>query len=245
MNRLDVELVARGLAVSREQARRWVEAGRITVSGVVVTKPSSKVDSEAVLEVEGGDRFVSRGGDKLEAALLHFEVPVVGLQCLDVGISTGGFADCLLQHGAARVVGVDVGHGQLSAKLRGNERIVLKEGLNARGLARKDFDTLFDLVVMDVSFIASVKILPAIPPLVAAGGGLLVLIKPQFELEPGMVGKGGIVKDPVLHQLAVASVENELRKESVWETFPVLPCPITGGDGNQEFLLWAKKKFNR
>ncbi|MFQ3670703.1 MAG: TlyA family RNA methyltransferase [Verrucomicrobiia bacterium] len=242
MERLDVALVRRGLVRSREQARRLIISGQVTVDGQRAGKASMGVEPGAVLEVGEGERFVGRGGLKLEAALEHFGIEVAGRRCLDVGISTGGFTDCLLQRGAAEVVGVDVGHGQTALRIREDQRVRVLEGLNARELRVEVVGGCFGFIAVDVSFIGAAKVVPVLGALATPGADLVVLVKPQFELEPRWVGKGGVVKDPEGHREAVRRVENALRAGGVWETFPVLTSPIPGGDGNREFLLWAQKR---
>jgi 23S rRNA (cytidine1920-2'-O)/16S rRNA (cytidine1409-2'-O)-methyltransferase len=186
-------------------------------------------------------RFVSRGGLKLEGALRTTGLAVQGLRCLDVGQSSGGFTDCLLQHGAARVTGVDVGHGQLHPRLRSDPRVTAIEKRNARELARGEVGGDFDLVTGDLSFISLTLVLPALAPLLRAGGHLLMLAKPQFELQPGQIGKGGVVRDPALY----LQVEQRLRECCASLGLAVLgwhDSPITGGDGNREFFLHAQNR---
>ncbi len=202
-------------------------------------------ETELTVTIDPEDRYVSRGGLKLAGALAQTSLPVSGKTCLDVGQSTGGFSDCLLQAGARHVVGVDVGHGQLHASLRQHPQITALEGINCRALSANDLgDTLppagFDLIVGDVSFISMTLILPQLPALLAADGDLLLLVKPQFEVGPSNIGKGGIVRDPALY----GEVEQKLRlcaqqlglKLRAW-----LDSPITGGDGNREFFIWLNK----
>ncbi|GAB4243890.1 MAG: 16S/23S rRNA (cytidine-2'-O)-methyltransferase TlyA [Candidatus Methylacidiphilales bacterium] len=244
MNRLDVALFRAGLVRSREQAQRLIKAGQVMVNGQPVRKASAVVSPEAALAVAVPERFVSRGGLKLEAALDHFGIEVTGRRCLDLGISTGGFTDCLLQRGAAAVVGIDVGHGQTADSVRYDHRVTVVEGINARELLPEKVGGTFDLMVMDLSFIAAAKVVPVLDALAKPGADLVILVKPQFELDAGRVGKGGIVKDPAAWAEAVARVENALRIAGVWETFPVWASPVPGTDGNQEFFLWARKRFD-
>src|SRR5882724_2407103 len=208
--RVDKLLVERGLAESRTKAQAMVMAGVILVNEQRINKPSDQVAPDAEIRVKGGDdpasRYVGRGGLKLEAALREFQINVTGLLCLDVGASTGGFTDCLLQHGARRVLAIDVGHNQLDWRLRNDPRVEVREGVNARHLQKQDFAERFDVVVMDVAFISATKVLPAIVPLLNTGGRLIVLIKPQFEVGRGEVGKGGIVREPEKHQRVIAEV---------------------------------------
>ena len=247
MPRADQLLVESGLAASRTAAQRLIAAGRVSWSGGVVRKPALDLPAETAFTVskDPEDRFVSRGGLKLAGALAETAIPVSDKCCLDVGQSTGGFSDCLLQAGASHVVGVDVGHGQLSRRLFGEPRLTAIEGINCRALTAADLGEHFpaggfDLIVGDVSFISMTLILPQLPALLAADGDILVLIKPQFEVGPENISKGGIVRDSVLY----GEVENKLRqcaadlglKVRAW-----LDSPITGGDGNREFFIWLNK----
>jgi 23S rRNA (cytidine1920-2'-O)/16S rRNA (cytidine1409-2'-O)-methyltransferase len=239
--RLDQCLVARGLADSRHRAQRMVKNGEVRINGTVVTKLSKDVLETDRLEVTAVERYASHGGLKLEGALVAFQISVEGLECLDVGISTGGFTDCLLQHGAARVVGVDVGHDQLVEKLRSDPRIELREGINARALEPAMFERLLPMVVVDVSFIALLKVLPAVIDLVLPEGRVVALIKPQFELGRERVPRTGVVQDPVMQQAAVEEVSAWWRSRPGWKVRGVIPSPVRGGDGNQEFLVCAQK----
>src|SRR5579859_2520837 len=202
--RLDQLLVERGLVESRQKAQALILAGQVLADEQKIEKCGTTVRSEARLRLLGEPpRYVSRAGFKLEAALDHFAVDPRGKTCLDIGASTGGFTDCLLQRGAARVIGVDAGTNQLDWKLRQDPRVTVMEQTNARYLGFDQIGTLVALVTMDVSFISSTLILPALPPLLEQGADLLVLVKPQFEVGPGQVGKGGIVRDPRLHEEAI------------------------------------------
>ena len=248
--RADQLLVERGLAATRSQAQRLIASGlrwRDARGWHAVAKNGDEVPEAAELELldDAEARYVSRGGLKLEGALRAAALDPRGLRCLDVGQSTGGFTDCLLQRGAAQVVGVDVGHGQLHARLRSDPRVVCLEKINAREL---DADALrqagvepgFDLAVGDLSFISSTLVLPAIAPLLSPGGQLLLLAKPQFELQPGQLGKGGIVRDASLY----AQVEQRLRDACAACGLEVLgwfDSPIAGGDGNREFFIHARR----
>jgi 23S rRNA (cytidine1920-2'-O)/16S rRNA (cytidine1409-2'-O)-methyltransferase len=240
--RADALLVQQGHAASRTAAQRMIEAGRVSWSGGVVTKPSLELPSNAELTVAADetDRYVSRGGLKLAGALAHSKLAVAGRLCLDVGQSTGGFTDCLLQAGAARVVGVDVGHDQLSPKLRADPRVECIEGINARALQKSVVaERRFDLIVADLSFISLTLVLPQLPALLAPGGNMLLLVKPQFEVGPEHVGKGGIVRDAGLY----AGVEAKLRQAAAAAGLRVIDwfaSPITGGDGNREFFIWTQ-----
>ena len=246
--RIDKLLVDRGLAESRTKAQALVMAGVVLVDEQRANKPSDTVATDSRIRIKGGDdptsRYVGRGGLKLETALRDFEVEVGGLDCLDVGASTGGFTDCLLQHGARHVIALDVGHNQIDYRLRTDARVEVREGVNARYLRPDDFDAEFDLVVMDVSFISATKILPAIVPLLKEAGRLVVLIKPQFEVGRGEVGKGGIVRDPEQHARVIAEV-NQAAHELGLQLKKVIESPIQGADGNIEFLaLYEKTKQN-
>ena len=242
--RVDKLLVERGLAPSRTRAQALVMAGVVLSGERRVEKPSETLAADAPLRVRGSEdpasRYVGRGGLKLEKALAEFRLDVGGLTCLDVGASTGGFTDCLLQHGARRVVAVDVGHNQIDYRLRTDARVEVREGVNARHLKPADFDERFDLVVMDVSFISATKILPALVALLKDGGRAVVLVKPQFEVGRGEVGKGGVVRDPAQHARVVAEVNASasalgLRVRGVTES------PVKGADGNREFLALYEK----
>lgn len=235
--RIDQVLVERGLAGSRQKAQALVLAGSVLVDGRKALKPGQAVAEDARIEVTCGPRYVGRGGLKLEAALQGFPVRVEGQICGDIGSSTGGFTDCLLQHGAARVYAIDVGSGQLDWKLRNDPRVVVMEGVNARYLAPEDIGEPLDLAVCDVSFISAAILLPALVRLLAADGRLVVLVKPQFEAGRGQVGRGGVVRDPALHAAAVEKIEKAV-KDLGFQT-AVMESPITGAEGNREFLLYG------
>ncbi len=236
--RLDQLLTERGLAESRAKAQALILAGEVLVEGQRADKPGHAVAADARIEVLAGPKYVSRGGPKLEAALDHFEIDVSGRVCLDIGSSTGGFTDCLLQHGARRVYAVDVGAGQLDWKLRGDARVAVKEGINARYLQFDDIGERVDLVVMDVSFISATRILPAAAPLATETGGMVILVKPQFEVGREQVGKGGIVRDATLHEWACRRV-TEAAERLGFRT-SLMESPILGAEGNREFLLYAR-----
>jgi 23S rRNA (cytidine1920-2'-O)/16S rRNA (cytidine1409-2'-O)-methyltransferase len=242
--RVDKLLVERGLAESRTKAQAMVMAGIVLVNEERINKPSDLVLPDAEIRIKGGDdpasRYVGRGGLKLETALREFAIKVEGLICLDVGASTGGFTDCLLQHGASRVFAVDVGHNQIDWRLRTDPRVEVREGINARYLTPADFPISFELVVMDVSFISATKIMPAIVPLLSEAGQLVTLIKPQFEVGRGEVGKGGIVRDPQKHARVVDEV-NRAAAELGLQVRSVIPSPIQGAEGNVEFLALYQK----
>jgi 23S rRNA (cytidine1920-2'-O)/16S rRNA (cytidine1409-2'-O)-methyltransferase len=237
--RIDRLLVERGLAPSRTRAQALVMAGLVLVGEQRVEKSSETFERDVQVRVRGaGDpasRYVGRGGLKLEAALDAFKLDVAGFVCLDVGASTGGFTDCLLQRGARCVVAVDVGHNQIDYRLRSDPRVEVREGVNARHLAPADFDELFDLAVMDVSFISATKVLPAIVPLIKESGRAVVLVKPQFEVGKGEVGKGGIVRDAAQHARVVAEVNGAAQALGL-KVCGVIDSPILGAEGNQEFL---------
>jgi 23S rRNA (cytidine1920-2'-O)/16S rRNA (cytidine1409-2'-O)-methyltransferase len=237
--RIDKLLVEQGLADSRTKAQAMVMAGVVLVDEQRVEKPSQQFDPTSTIRIKGGDdptsRYVGRGGLKLEAALREFQVNVRGLICLDVGASTGGFTDCLLQHGAAKVVALDVGHNQIDWRLRNDPRVDVREGVNARYLSPEDFAGKFDLAVMDVSFISAAKVLPAIVPLVVDGGTIVTLIKPQFEVGKGEVGGGGVVRDAAKRARVVDQVNDAARALGL-QVVNVIESPIQGAEGNVEYL---------
>ena len=241
--RLDVLIVERGLAPSRERAQALLLAGNVLVNGQKIEKPGTQVASDSRVELIGEpQKYVSRGGIKLEGALEDFGVGVEGKLALDVGSSTGGFTDCLLQRGAVRVIAVDVSNDQLDWKLRKDPRVTFIEK-NARYLVGADWPADAPppaLVVMDVSFISATKVLPAVAPLAAAGADFLILIKPQFELEKADIGKGGIVRDPKLHDQAIERVVAAARDLHL-SIVGVKPSRIAGTEGNQEFFLHARR----
>lgn len=236
--RIDKLLVDVGLADSRSKAQALVMAGVVLVNEKRVEKPSEQFSSKDAIRLKGKaahTKYVGRGGLKLEKALKVFHIRPTGYICLDVGASTGGFTDCLLQNGAEKVYTVDVGTNQLVWKLRNDKRVVVRENINARNLARGDFEEEFDLIVMDVSFISVKKIFPAIVPLLKHDGRIITLIKPQFEVGKGEVGKGGVVKDPVKHERVVVDI-NEFAKEIGLRPVEIIDSPILGAAGNKEFL---------
>ncbi|MGB6742147.1 MAG: TlyA family RNA methyltransferase [Terracidiphilus sp.] len=249
--RLDLLLVERSLAASRERARALILAGRVLVSEQKIDKPGTTVAADAEIRLLGEDQpYVSRGGLKLAAALAHWQIAVKGRACLDVGASTGGFTDCLLQHGAAQVTAVDTGFGQIAMKLRNDPRVRLMERTNARlleprslepgSLAAGEGEPEKTLLVMDVSFISATLVLP---PVFAAAPSLteaVILVKPQFEAGREHVGKGGIVRDPAAHELAIRKVADCVVSLG-WAVVETIPSPITGAEGNKEFLLYSKR----
>jgi 23S rRNA (cytidine1920-2'-O)/16S rRNA (cytidine1409-2'-O)-methyltransferase len=246
--RIDKLLVDLGLADSRNRAHALVMAGVVLVDEKKVEKPSEKFEKDATVRLKGASpetRYVGRGGLKLEAALREFEIDPTGFACIDIGSSTGGFTDCLLQHGAASVTCIDSGTNQLVWSLRQDERIDVREKTNARELNRTDFDKLFDLAVMDVSFISATKIIPAILPLLSERGKMVVLIKPQFEVGRGEVGKGGIVREAEKHDRVVGEV-NAFAESVGLAAVGLIDSPILGAEGNKEFLaLYAKRQIGR
>ena len=245
--RVDLLVVERGLVASRERARALILAGRVLVREQKVDKPGTTVQEDSPIRLLGEDQpYVSRGGLKLAAALEHWRIAVSGRACLDVGASTGGFTDCLLQHGAAHVTAVDTGFGQIAMKLRNDARVRLMERTNARflepgALAAEEGSPELTLLAIDVSFISATLLLE---PVMAAAPGLVeavILVKPQFEAGRGHVGKGGIVRDPEAHKLAVDRVADCVRALG-WEVVETIPSPITGAEGNREFLLYARRR---
>ena len=240
-NRLDVLIVERGLAPSRERAQAVLLAGNVLVNGQKMEKPGTQVAWDARIEIIGETlRYVSRGGLKLEGALEDFQVVPLGKICLDVGSSTGGFTDCLLQHGAARVFAVDVSVDQLDWKLRQDTRVMAVER-NARYLQAEDIPEPPAVVTMDVSFISVGKVVPAVVPAAAPSADFLILIKPQFELARDEIGKGGIVRDAALHQKAIERVQAAAAACSL-DLLGVRPSRLPGSEGNQEFFLHARAR---
>jgi len=240
-NRLDIVLVERGLAPSRSRARDLIKGGKVLVDGEVCMKVGAEVDEDEALSLrEAGPVAVSRAGVKLASALASFEFDPAGLVALDVGASTGGFTEVLLTRGAAKVYAVDVGHGQLHASLRDNPRVVSFEGCDARALTRALIPEPVAAIVADVSFISLTKaLLPALG-LATPGAWLVALIKPQFEVGRGGVGKGGIVREAAARQQAVDSVTAWISAQDGWRIAGVVPSPIKGGSGNEEYLLGAR-----
>ncbi|MEJ6646246.1 MAG: TlyA family RNA methyltransferase [Akkermansiaceae bacterium] len=238
--RVDSMLVARGLCDSREQAKRLIMAGEVFTESDRVAKPSQKMSDEVVLRVRDRPKYVGRGGFKIEGALKEFGIDPTGWICADLGASTGGFTDCLLQEGATKVHALDVGTNQLVWKLRSDERVVSKERFNARNLVVEDIGERVNLVVMDLSFISLTKVLPAAFGILEEGGSVISLIKPQFELSRGEVGKGGIVREPELHEKAVEKIKKFVTEDLRREWVGLMTSPITGTDGNVEFLAWMR-----
>ncbi len=240
--RLDRLLVTKGLAHSRERAQALVLEGRVLVEGQKAEKAGAAVDEQVSIELlGGGPKFASRGGLKLEAALEAFSIDLSGRVCLDVGASTGGFTDCLLQRGARRVYAVDVGAGQMDWRLRQDPRVVLREKLNARYLALSDLGEPVDFAAVDVSFISAASILPRLPAVMKRPSAAVVLVKPQFEVGRKGIGKGGIVRNPALHAWAVEKV-TAAALATGFEDPRSIPSPIEGAEGNREFLLYLALK---
>src|SRR5215510_9953142 len=235
--RLDILLVSRGLAESRAKAQSLILAGQVFSNQQRLEKAGLLVPTDIPLTIKQTMPFVSRGGFKLAAALDHFEIDAGGKICLDIGASTGGFTDCLLQRGAERVVAVDTGHGQFDWKLRQDSRVELRENVNARYLQPADFSELFGIVAVDVSFISLTKILPVIPPLIERDASVLTLIKPQFEVGRAEVGKGGIVRDEAAQKRVVAEIVDFAATLGM-HSRGVIESPILGADGNLEFLAY-------
>jgi len=239
--RLDVALVERGLAETRAAAQRLVMAGLVFSGERRLDKPGHAIAADMPIEVRGQPHpYVSRGGLKLEKALDHFAIPVAGRVALDVGASTGGFTDCLLQRGAAKVYAIDVGTNQLAWKLRTDPRVISREKTNIREVTREQAPEPIDLIVCDASFIGLRTALPAALALTAPGAHLVALIKPQFEVGKGRVGKGGIVREPALHAEVCATISEWLANQPGWRVLGITESPIEGADGNKEFLIAAK-----
>jgi 23S rRNA (cytidine1920-2'-O)/16S rRNA (cytidine1409-2'-O)-methyltransferase len=238
--RLDIKIVECGIAKSRERAKSLIMAGRITVNDKIKDKPGILVSDDDSITLKGKDiPFVSRGGIKLESALKSFNIDINGLVCLDVGASTGGFTDCLLKHGAKQVIAVDVGYGQMAWSLRKDPRVVTIERANIRYLPYEAVSMPVDLVTIDVSFISLKIVVPAVLKFLKANGSIIALIKPQFEVGKGKVGKGGVVRESLMHDeviknLSAFFVETGLKIEGV------IPSPVYGPKGNKEFLMYLK-----
>ena len=241
--RIDHLLVARNLAESREKAQAMLLAGEVLVNGQKVTKAGAPVDETASIEVLARMPWVSRGGYKMLGALEHWGLDLSGRVCVDVGSSTGGFTDCLLQHGAARVHCVDVGSGQLQWKLRNDPRVVVHEGVNARYLEPSLLGEPVGLAVCDVSFISVTLILPMLPPLLLPDGEIVILVKPQFEVGRDQVGRGGIVRDPALHEAVCRKAEDAARMLGFQTS--LMESPLPGAEGNKEFLLYGTGRHSR
>ncbi len=240
--RLDKLLLEKGLVSSRRRAQALVMEGKVKVDDKRVTKPGTKVDESALVEILEKDMpFVSRGGVKLAHALDHFRIRVDGVVAMDVGASTGGFTDCLLQRGAEKVFAVDVGYGQLDWKLRNDSRVIVLERENIRYLTPEKIPEPVDIAVIDVSFISLRLVIPAVEKFLAPGGKLVALIKPQFEVGKGKVGKGGVVRDPEEHRRVVAEI-SEFVTTAGWDLQGIVESPLLGPKGNREFFLFAVRK---
>ena len=239
--RIDNLLVARGVFESRESAQRAIMAGEVRVGDRVIDKSSELIEAKAEIAVAELPRYAGRGALKLEGALDFFQVDVSGKVALDIGASTGGFTDCLLQRGAAKVYAVDVGHGQLAWKIRNEPRVVVMEKLNARFLSREHIPELVDHCVIDVSFISLTLILPRAFELITPNGVILSLIKPQFELQRGDVGRGGIVRDPALQEKAQQKIV-KFAEAANYRVVGLVPSTITGAHGNQEFFICLRRR---
>ncbi len=239
--RLDALMVDKNLCQSRERAKALIMAGRVLVNRLPCQKAGSRFPEDAIISLKGNDPpYVSRGGLKLEAALKAYAIDCTGMICLDVGASTGGFTDCLLQHGARRVYAVDVGYGQLAWTLRQDPRVITIERTNIRTMDPTRIGRPVDLISVDTSFISLKIVVPSILPFVKPGGIVLALIKPQFEAGKGRVGKGGVVRDPALHSQIIDDLRTFFAQRSLVSA-PVVPSPILGPKGNREFMLYLKR----
>lgn len=241
-SRLDAVLTKKGLFSSREQAQRAIMAGEIKVNDRIALKSSLLVEPTVNIQVEASRQFVSRGGLKLAGALDHFGINPHGHVALDIGASTGGFTDCLLQRGATKVYAIDVGYGQIAWKLRNDPRVIVYERLNARFLSQADVPELVQICVIDVSFISLTLILPNAIDLVTANGVILALVKPQFELQRADVGRGGVVRDPLMHEKATQKIIAFAENDPRLSVGGVIASTITGTDGNQEFFICLRKQ---
>jgi len=236
--RLDILVLEKGLAKSRQKSRSLIMAGCILVDDHPVDKPGAMVAETAIIVNRGTDLpFVSRGGLKLEQAISSLDLDVTGYVCLDVGASTGGFTDCLLQHGASRVYAIDVGYGQLDWKLRQDPRVIVIERTNIRYVTEELLPEPFDLISIDVSFISLKIVVPVVKKFLKQNGKMLALIKPQFEVGKGQVGKGGVVKDPALHESVITEL-SAFFSDLGFMVGPVVPSPVLGAKGNKEFIMY-------
>ncbi|BCB97189.1 TlyA family rRNA (cytidine-2'-O)-methyltransferase [Dissulfurispira thermophila] len=242
-SRLDKILVDRGIVQSRERAQALIMEGRIFVEGIPITKSGVMVEDSAAIEVRGEDiHYVSRGGIKLEAAIKHFNISMEEKIAMDIGSSTGGFTDCMLQHGVKKVYCIDVGYGQLAWKLRNDPRVILIERTNIRYLGREKIPDEIDIATVDVSFISLIKVIPNVLEFMKENGEIIALIKPQFEVGKGEVGKGGIVKDETKRLKTVERVRENLESLGL-QTIGVMQSPISGQKGNIEYFIYMKLKF--
>lgn len=235
--RLDKVIKQHRLIRSRSRAQRMIAAGRVKVDGRVLTRPGHPIDPEAEIEITSFEQYVSRGGDKLDAALEQFRIDPKGLVCLDVGASTGGFTDCLLQHGAAKVYAIDVGHDQLHPRLRRHPKVVVREGLNARYLEAQDIGELVEFITIDVSFISLKLILPPLVEILAPKGEILALVKPQFEVGKDKLPDDGVVKSGSDRQEVLANLIAFVESEMPWQVVNQMTSPIEGASGSIEYLL--------
>ena len=239
--RADLLLVERGLATTRAQAQALLLAGRVYWGERRIDKAGVQLPREAEIEVRAEDRYVSRGGLKLEGALRALDVPVLGATCVDVGASTGGFTDCLLQHGAGKVYAVDVGHGQLAAKLRADSRVIVRERTNARNLVASEFEERVDLIVVDASFIGIEKLMPALARVLSPGAQLLVLVKPQFQAGREAARKArGVIRDPEVRRAAIAGARDAILGAG-FELLGECDSSLPGPKGNLEHFVWAAR----
>jgi 23S rRNA (cytidine1920-2'-O)/16S rRNA (cytidine1409-2'-O)-methyltransferase len=239
--RLDKVIKSRRLIRSRSRAQRMIAAGRVRVDGTILTRPGHPIDPDAEIEILTVQRYVGRGGEKLEAALDAFRVEVHDRRCLDIGASTGGFTDCLLQRGAKVVFAIDVGHGQIHPTLRDDDRVVVREGLNARYLQPQDVGGTIDLAAIDVSFISLALVLPPLQEIIDPAGEILALVKPQFELGADRVPRDGVVKDPELRRQAVDAIRGFIAEHTPWTVAGELRSPIPGAHGNIETFLHLRR----
>jgi len=235
--RLDKVIKQRRLTRSRSRAQRIIEAGRVKVDSRVITRPGHPIDSEAEIEILRFERYVSRGGEKLEAALEQFQVTPKGNVCLDIGASTGGFTDCLLQHGAKKVYAIDVGHDQMHAKIRRDPRVVAREGINARYLEPQDIGEPIDLVVVDVSFISLKLVLPPLADILVPNGEIVALVKPQFEVGKDLLPKDGVVKNTADRDAVLTNIRTFVETETPWCVIDQMTSPVQGDKGNVEYCL--------
>ena len=235
--RLDKVIKERGLIRSRSRAQRMIQAGRIRVAGKILLRPGHPIDPEAQIEIVSREPFVGRGGEKLAAALHTFDIDPAGKCCLDIGSSTGGFTDCLLQHGADRVHSLDVGHDQLDIRLRNHPRVVVHEGINARYLVPQDVGERVDLVTIDVSFISLKLILPPLVDILISHGEIIALVKPQFEVGKDRLPSDGVVKDADDRDAVLVDIRAFIETDTPWNVIADMVSPIQGEKGNVEFLV--------
>ncbi len=235
--RLDKVIKERGLIRSRSRAQRMIAAGRVTVDGKIVLRPGHPIDPEAQIEIVSHEPFVGRGGEKLAAALHTFDIDPRGKCCLDIGSSTGGFTDCLLQRGAARVHSVDVGHDQLDIRLRNHPRVVVHEGINARYLVPQDIGEPIDLVTIDVSFISLKLVLPPLTDILVPNGEIIALVKPQFEVGKDLLPKDGVLKNNEDRDAVLTDIRVFIENETPWRIIDQMTSPVQGEKGNVEFLI--------